>query len=967
MPNLVTVEGINETLTRINYKPDTLKFRLLELVRSYFTDQDSLNTLTSIPPDEIIGRLWQTSNPAEMKARRKNLSGLKSSINKDLKKLSDSGGNPEGIVLNRDNVFAVSEEKKNHLLQELGVTPGSLSPIRDLFASLREMVAGMSGNSESADFQQLLAELEETKKTIRMLGKLPDDQEPGENAGSSENGPGAGANAADVAESDTLPSGAINNGDATGTLAGNGDALLDLIDEEVIEEITDDEFGEIVDYEILEEEEEPLERSGFEDHPEIRESRDLEAGSFDSPEDSGKGIIEEDPVSSASTAIGEAGVEEEIEILIEDDVEFVDDAPVEEIIAESSTDSIVGEEVPADIDQEATDSVPEEKPVDHDIVTAEDEFDEDELPEEKGSASAADFDDHGHETTLQPGGRFDRGIPPGGGTDGDAVGATDADRPDVGYSGSATGATTPGGVSSNGDSAKAGEEGAGDEIEILTEDDVEFVDDEPDQDFVDEIIAEDIDVVTPTTENPGDSGLLNNTPEAVGSSDTGSENAGDEIEVLTEDDVEFIDDESADEFIDEIIENDIADTVIEKDVFADIAAETIEDETLTEDDVEFVDEESEEAVIDADFTDTVIEEELAGDDTEIIEAEGSDNELVQDELPQLEDLENIEPVEYVTEILDEDEIELVAYEDDTASDHKPTPKRRLLEVLSDYLEPEQALQETDILSEEQEEYISQILRRFTPAFVRVQKGNYQVGTPLATPSEHPARNVLLESFHIGQYPVTNDLFELFVRDTGYQTEAEKQGFGLVYEGQFSSGRDQASGRKVFTIRRGATANRVEGASWRDPSGPGHGALSGKHNHPVVQVSFKDALAFAAWAGKRLPSEEEWEAAARGTTNHPYPWGREWRDSLGNFSSSHLGGTCPVDHNGREGASPFGICDLLGNVYEWTSTIHNPAKGRSQPMYILKGGCWTSTGRITISQRLIEPNTWSNTIGFRCAV
>ena len=176
-----------------------------------------------------------------------------------------------------------------------------------------------------------------------------------------------------------------------------------------------------------------------------------------------------------------------------------------------------------------------------------------------------------------------------------------------------------------------------------------------------------------------------------------------------------------------------------------------------------------------------------------------------------------------------------------------------------------------------------------------------------------------------------------------------------------------SGRQTLTIRKGASANRIDGACWRYPAGPKGGSISGKHSHPVVQVSHKDALAFSAWAGKRLPTEEEWEAAAKGNTTNPYPWGRDWHNSLGNFGTSQLGGTASIDSSEREGTSPFGICDLLGNVYEWTSTLHKSVRSGGRPVYILKGGCWTTSCPVNIAHRLIEANIWSNIIGFRCAV
>lgn len=272
----------------------------------------------------------------------------------------------------------------------------------------------------------------------------------------------------------------------------------------------------------------------------------------------------------------------------------------------------------------------------------------------------------------------------------------------------------------------------------------------------------------------------------------------------------------------------------------------------------------------------------------------------------------------------------------------------------------------EVLPETTEGVVARLLARFTPKFIRIKGGVYQVGALEPAADEHPMRPMDIETFFIGQLPVSNELFALFVQETGYVTSAERAGFGLVRQGRVIATPEP---RPVLTIRRGGSLRRVAGANWRHPAGP-DSSIFGRETHPVVQVSYEDAAAFAAWAGKRLPTEEEWEAAARGQGNRRFPWGNTWRNQCANTMGAAIGGTCTGDHFGPQGASPMGIMDMIGNVYEWTATIERhltTAAGRTLPIRVLKGGCWDIKDGVTIAHRRLEADTWSNCIGFRCAV
>jgi len=352
------------------------------------------------------------------------------------------------------------------------------------------------------------------------------------------------------------------------------------------------------------------------------------------------------------------------------------------------------------------------------------------------------------------------------------------------------------------------------------------------------------------------------------------------------------------------------------------------------------------------------------DELEIVE-EGGQVDVDEDELEIVEEEDRVD--------VDEDELEIVEEEDQVDVDEDDlsvgknntgSTQNKLLEVLSKYMEPEEAVsKDRENLVESEEGLVAQLLARFTPRFIKIAAGSYPIGSQENKPDEHPLEMIEINSFYLGQYPVSNDLFELFVRETGYKTEAENSGFGMVHQGRCVSKTDQHTGRTSFSINRIATSKRVEGANWRHPDGPGS-SVTAKGTHPVVQVSRHDATAFASWAGKRLPSEEEWEAAAHGLEYSSFPWGNEWQANFGNFSSSYRGTTTAMDAH-KSGISPLGIADLLGNVYEWTSQL-SADEPDSPKKYILKGGCWNSN-QITISHRQIVTNTWSNIIGFRCAV
>lgn len=270
-----------------------------------------------------------------------------------------------------------------------------------------------------------------------------------------------------------------------------------------------------------------------------------------------------------------------------------------------------------------------------------------------------------------------------------------------------------------------------------------------------------------------------------------------------------------------------------------------------------------------------------------------------------------------------------------------------------------------LLAEEFDGYLG-VMDRYYNHYILIPGGQYIVGTKNPKNNEKLERLISLSPFYIGRFPVTNCLFEIFVEKTGYITVAEKVGYGNVYYGRCQKKKDKKTGLITSIWNSSFYCKVVEGACWYQPFGPGS-TLHNKRNHPVVQISLEDAMAFAAWTGKRLPTEDEWEAAARTEKGWSFPWGKEWKKHCCNIEDSFTGDTTPVEKY-AEFENELGIVDTMGNVIEWTSdnfTALPDNKNRSE-YHIAKGGSWISKNNITLFSRFkIAPESHSNILGFRC--
>jgi formylglycine-generating enzyme len=308
-----------------------------------------------------------------------------------------------------------------------------------------------------------------------------------------------------------------------------------------------------------------------------------------------------------------------------------------------------------------------------------------------------------------------------------------------------------------------------------------------------------------------------------------------------------------------------------------------------------------------------------------------------------------------------------------------------------------------------------------PGMVWIAGGEFLMGNDLpdARPDEHPAHRVRVPGFWIDQTEVTNAQFQKFVEATGYVTTAEQAPDLAEIMSQVPPGTPEpppeslVPGSLVFTPTEkpvplddvGQWWNWTAGADWRHPEGP-ESTIEGRENHPVVQVSWDDAQAYATWAGKRLPTEAEWEFAARGgLKGKPFVWGDEpvseskpqaniWQ---GVFPSKNLvrdgyERTAPVKSFPPNG---FGLYDMAGNVWEWCSdwyavdTYPNRAeKGIADdppgppksfdprqprmPQRVQRGGSFLCNASYCSSYRPsarmgCSPDTGMSHVGFRCVV
>ena len=279
----------------------------------------------------------------------------------------------------------------------------------------------------------------------------------------------------------------------------------------------------------------------------------------------------------------------------------------------------------------------------------------------------------------------------------------------------------------------------------------------------------------------------------------------------------------------------------------------------------------------------------------------------------------------------------------------------------------------------------------TDEMVGIKKGSFLMGSDdrWAYPSdgERPVREISLDSFWIDPVAVSNGAFASFIEATGYATEAERFGWSFVFAGLLPD--DFPPTQAVVEA---PWWRKVDGADWQHPEGP-QSSVDDRLDHPAVHVTWNDAQAYCTWARRRLPTEAEWEFAARGGLDgKAFPWGDErepggehrmnvWQGEfpIKNTEADRYYGTCPVDAFPPNG---YGLHNVTGNVWEWAADWFDPAFRRQDRGHhprgpatgtpkIQKGGSYLCHDSYCRRYRAAarqgnSPDSSAGNVGFRCA-
>ena len=269
--------------------------------------------------------------------------------------------------------------------------------------------------------------------------------------------------------------------------------------------------------------------------------------------------------------------------------------------------------------------------------------------------------------------------------------------------------------------------------------------------------------------------------------------------------------------------------------------------------------------------------------------------------------------------------------------------------------------------------------------VLIPTGEFLMGSSdgEGTFDERPQHIVYLDAYYIDRYEVTNAQFKEFVEVTRYVTDAERKGYGEVWNPKETFFEHRLKTFRVVNwLRPNAFVDSKAHPNSPHPEAWENYNIMDKMDYPVVQVSWNDAQAYATWAGKRLPTEAEWEKAARGTDGRKWPWGNIFNLDIGDVTAhANIGSDwlLPVG-SFPTGVSPHGVYNVTGNAQEWVadwyapdyyeySPENNPRGPKTGNFRIIRGGSWrdVKSHHVLSANRAYQlPDYSSNFIGFRCA-
>jgi formylglycine-generating enzyme required for sulfatase activity len=1003
LPTIITINGIEESISNLQYRnKSALKYQLVHAIHDFYQDEKSTETLQAIDSDKLIQRLWQIGNdPIALKNKRKNLNSIKSTVNTDLRKLYQEGLNPEGIVIGPANVFIMSEEAKEaafetfrstmektgsidlgKMLEVLSIINESLSNVEGIIEKegssatekmneLKSLIQGLAGKvnlERSPEKLQIQTDQEERPRSkepqpesaspepwrpaegrapLRELSDYPEHEEETEMTG-------------EVFEEDLdqdemaqlKPDGELETAELSGDELERMDEMA-LADQPV-------DSQAFIEQEIIEDDLELIEEPADREEPLLKDDGEVEIAA------------EQIPVEDQEFETDEFATDAELETeeLSIEDAEIADDTDfIAEEMGEESVTLTDQEDPIAEIEEETfietsatsvTEALAEPGP-----TTVIEDFIPEDMEMDEGlnvEIQEAQIEEAELETEIVE-----------GALSAEAAGVfEDQEKEDI---------------------TETAVEEAPEEppAEILESEEIDAVTLFEDEELAEDMESEDEKSVK---EDQADSEELE-AVEAMPEPEGILEEAAEDIEELDLDEafeepvVTVIPEADQEEEVigtetepPSLMEGaDLADDIIGKSEEQSLALDEEElSEALIEEEETAIEEEPE-AVFEfepdpllevAEDRKLVDEGEIVPELEEIVEdeleeAESLDTELESEELSADEILEEIEDeplTETAIEAEEDDSIETdtTGYEPSASAGESNTPPPILPEGLFGFAEADinANSERARYLAEDFNDSLA-AMDKFHNQYILIPQGHYVIGSRQAQRGTQAESVKELTAFYIGKFPVTNALFEIFIEKTGYKTTAEKLGFGLVYYPRCRQTKNERSGLNMVTYRSALVSEVVKDACWYQPSGPGS-TLHHKRNHPVVQVGLEDALAFAAWTGKRLPREEEWEAAGRGVKGLIYPWGARWKKGACNMEESDLGDTAPVEFYAEFGHE-FGLVDMLGNVLEWTL---DTSEENGRRYYVVKGGSWISKPGVRLTERLkLEKETCSNILGFRC--